>query len=194
MGSEDARRHVERGRATLVIDLPPVPEDWFVTPLGHDALTFIVHEGIGLRDLDFDQLRALFTGRIENWDELSETDEAVALIVPPEGDPLRTRFETAVMDEQPVHSGALLAPTPARAAQMAAQNPGSIGLLPLSAGLPEGVRRVRVEGELPSAEAVRDRSYPLTYDVLAMAPSEPSGAVREWLIWVQASQTVVAQP
>lgn len=194
LGGENARREVEMGEAALLIDLPPVPEGWFATPLGRDALTFIVHEGVSRRDLPFDQLRGLFTGRTDNWDEISSTEGAVVPIVPPQGDPLRAYFEGAVMDEQLVDSGALLAPTPARAAEMVAQTPGAIGLLPLSEELPEGARRVRIEGQLPSSETVAERSYPLTYDVLAMAPSEPSGAVREWLIWVQGSQSIVAHP
>lgn len=194
MGSGDARREVELGQAALLIDLPPVPEGWFGTPLGRDGLTFVVNERTGVRDLGLGQLRDLFTGRIDTWDEISATEQAVAVIVPPRGDPLRTYFESAVMDDQLVDSGALLAPTPRRVAEIVAQTPGAIALLPLSEGLPEGVRRVRVEGELPSSETIADGSYPFNYHVLAMAPSEPSGAIREWLIWVQGSQSAVARP
>lgn len=180
-----ARKTVEAGEAALLIDLPPAPDGWFATPLGQDGVTLIVNESVTTRNLTFDELRLIFTGRASQWSELAGGSSAVEVVVPPPGDPLRGRFERTVLQGARVTTRARLAPDPASAVELVAATPGAVALVPFSAGLSAGVRRVRVQGVAPSPNSLADGDYPLTYPVLAMAPQEPTGAVRDWLLWVQ---------
>lgn len=194
LSGADGRQAVEAGEAALLIDLPPAPDGWFATPLGRDAVTVIVNEQVTTRNLTLEELRAVFSGQAEGWDELSAAPLPVHVVVPPRGDPLRERFTGAVLGETRVTTQARLAPSPAITVELVAQSPGALGLVPLSADVGGEVRRVRVEGVLPRAETLADGTYPLGYPVLAMAPREPEGALRDWLIWVQGAGDRAAQP
>lgn len=194
LGSPSARQAVEDGNAALLIDLPPAPQGWFATPLGLDALTVVVNQQVTVRDLDRNELEALLSGRARNWSELGSGELAVQVIVPPPGDRLREQFEGALLGGGQMTSQALLAPTPASAIEMAAQQPGALALVPLSVELQSGVRRIRLEGILPDAAALADGSYLFSYPILALAPEEPGGALREWLVWAQAGDPRAGRP
>jgi ABC-type phosphate transport system substrate-binding protein len=63
-------------------------------------------------------------------------------------------------------------------------HPGAIGLLPLLE--PETRMRVAsLNGVSPTREAVENGTYPLWVDVLAIAPEEPAGPLRDFLQWLQ---------
>lgn len=190
----DARRAVESGDAAMLIDLPPAPDGWFATPLGRDAVAVIVNAQVTARNLTFEELRALFSGRAQDWSELSASEAAVRVIVPPDGDPLRERFEVIVMQNERVTTRARIAPNPARAVELVGATPGAVAIIPLSAQVSEAVRLVRVEGVLPSASSLSDGSYLMAYPVLAMAPLEPSGQLRDWLAWAQLAGSRAGQP
>ena len=190
----DARQEVEAGDAALLIDLPPVPQGWFATPLGRDSVAVIVNPQVTARDLSTDELRALFSGRVQDWTELSVSEAAVQIIVPPDGDPLRERFEAAVMQEERVTTRAKLAPNPSSAVELVGQTPGSVAIIPLSAQESDAVRLVRIDGILPSASSLSDGSYSMPYPVLAMAPEEPRGLLRDWLTWVQSAGARAGRP
>lgn len=194
LGSPSARQAVEDGSADLLIDLPPAPQDWFASPLGLDALTLVVNQQVTVRDLNMSELEALLSGRTRNWRELKGGELAVQVIVPPPGDRLREQFESALLGGGRMTSQALLAPTPAIAVEIAAQQPGALALVPLSVDLESGVRRIRLEGVLPDATALADGSYRFSYPILALAPEEPSGALRDWLVWAQAGDPRAGRP
>jgi phosphate transport system substrate-binding protein len=67
-------------------------------------------------------------------------------------------------------------------------NPYTIGYVPLSYSAEEP-RIVRVDGILPGESTLADGTYPLLLEVVAMAPEEPTGPLRDWLVWLQAEQT-----
>jgi ABC-type phosphate transport system substrate-binding protein len=88
------------------------------------------------------------------------------------------------MPGSPVSSSALLAPDPAAVLSLVAEDAGAIGYLPLSQ-VTEEVRVARIDGILPGASTIADGRYPLRLTVLATAPQEPSGQVRDWIGWLQ---------
>jgi ABC-type phosphate transport system substrate-binding protein len=71
---------------------------------------------------------------------------------------------------------------------MVMANPYAIGYVPLSYTTDEA-RIVRVDGSLPGSSNLGDGTYPLLLEVVAMAPEEPTGPLRDWLIWLQSEQS-----
>jgi ABC-type phosphate transport system substrate-binding protein len=98
---------------------------------------------------------------------------------------LLAAFEEKVMGGAPVSGGALLAPGPEAALTLVAEDAGAIGLIPLSAA-DDRARLVRIDGVLPAGETLRDGRYPLALPILMIAPAEPSGDLRDWIVWLQA--------
>jgi hypothetical protein len=83
-------------------------------------------------------------------------------------------------------SNALLAPNPMAALEMVASKPGSITFLPWTA-IPTDRTTLRVEGVQLTARNIETGRYPLTLQLLAFAPEEPRGTMREFLGWLQAT-------
>lgn len=161
----------------------PPPEDWFVTPVASVPVVILVHPDNPVHDLRPSDLQNLFARRTAGWSTLGGSDVDVQPVLPLAEEPLRAWFESIVMRGTPVWPGTWLAPTPEAMASLVASEPGAVGIL-LGTEVPLTVAVIRVLAVLPSEE-----SYPYRFDLLAFAPQEPAGGVREWLGWVQARVT-----
>jgi hypothetical protein len=166
---------------SLILFGAPPPEDWFVTPLASIPVVILVHPDNPVLDLRPEDLQNLFAHRTAVWSNVGGRDVDVQPVLPLVGEPLRAWFEGVVMRGTPVWPGTWLAPTPEAMADLVASEPGAVGIL-LGSEIPSTVAVVRVLAVLPS-----DEGYPYQLDLLAFAPQEPSGGVRDWLGWVQAS-------
>jgi phosphate transport system substrate-binding protein len=181
---EAALASLEDGSGDVLIGGLTPPAGWFATPLSEDGIVVVVHPDLGVRDLSIDELAAIFTGRMSSWDSLADTDLPIQPVISLPGDEVRAAFQSTVMNGQRFTNNALLGPTPAAVLQLVDENEGAIGFLPYSA-IGEKVRPIRVEGTLPGKATIRDGRYPLPITILAIAPQEPSGDVRSWLVWIQ---------
>jgi len=173
------------GRIVLLVAAAEPPPGWFATPLGREGLVVIVHPENPIRSFAFDDLGALFSGEAQRWDALAGPARDIQPVIPVPGDELRSLFQDRVMNTRRMASSARLAPSPELMGDLVAEDAGRIGLIPWSA-VDDRFVAVRIEGTLPSESTIRDGTYPLTAPVLALAPHEPQGAVREWLVWMQA--------
>ncbi len=179
---EAAQDRLRRGELAMLFAAATPPQGWFATPVGAEQVAVIVHpdnrvRGFGLRDLE-----RLFSGEAVAWAEFGGLETPVQIYTPFPGDDLRTAFEQQTLRGRPVTPNARLYLTPASGAALAAEDAAALGLLPLSA-VPSNLRAVRVEGSLPE-----DAEYPYRFDILAMAPGEPTGGVRDFLVWLQSTQ------
>jgi hypothetical protein len=175
---------IEQKEVELVISASPPPEGWFATPLRLDGIAILVHPDVPTRDLSMPQLSDIFLGRVENWASLEGEDQVIQPIIPLPGDEMRTFFQGEVLNGARYTSNALLAPNPMAALEMVARKPGSIALLPWTA-VPADRTTLRVEGVQLSALSIEAGRYPLTLQLLAFAPDEPRGTMREFLGWLQ---------
>lgn len=178
---------VEEARAGGVVAMLTVldpPEGWFAAPVALDAIAVVVHPSNTVRSLRLQDLADVFSGRVRSWETLGGASAAVQPVIPLPGDGLRLRFEVMAMGGSPASSSALLAPVPAAVLALVAEDAGAIGYLPLSQ-VTEEVRLVRIDEILPGASTIADGRYPMRLTILATAPQEPSGQVRDWIGWLQ---------
>lgn len=179
-----ALEQVEGNSFELLVSSTEPPANWFVTPLGWEAVVFAVHPENRVRRLEREQLLAIFTGQIWNWSDVGGADLEIEPLIPLAGDELREYLARSLMEGHPFSSGALLGPTPELTVPMVADRPGAIAVLPLTA-VDGQVRPLLVDGVAPRPESVASGEYDLRVEVLAYAPDEPGGQVREWLVWLQ---------
>jgi len=185
IGSEAGQESVSSGASSLMLDFPPPPDGWFVTPLGWEAIAVIVDPAVPVRSLSIEDLAQAFRGEITNWSELGVPAQPLQVILPPAGDRFRQHFLDQVMPDGRVTTNARLAPSASAALDLVASTDGSLAIVPAHA-LPDGrVATVRIAGALPSAETAASGRYPLRVPALASAPAEPDTLVRQWLVWVQ---------
>jgi hypothetical protein len=178
-----ALESAQRGEVAAVIGALHPPSSWFAASLGREGVVVIVNPRNPVRALSEEQLAGLFSGRSARWEQAGFA-LAVQCIIPLAGDETRVLFETQVLPQLRMTSTALLAPSPAAAVSLVAEERGAVGFIPFSEGL-QGVVAVSIEGVTADAESITQGRYPLTMQVLALAPREPSGVVRQWLAWLQ---------
>ncbi len=70
------------------------------TPIGNDALVFIVNESNPVENLTTEQIRAIYKGKITNWKELGGSDEPIAAFQRSEESGSQSLFIKLVMDKE----------------------------------------------------------------------------------------------
>jgi len=165
-----------------------VPQDgWFATPLARDPIAVVTGSGSGVSQVTRLALVDLLAGRIARWSEIGGDERAVQPVLPLPGDDLRQVLDGTLMLGKPFFSGARLIATPAQALELLNEDPAAFALLPLSS-LPAGRIPLRLDGVLPEPGVGAPDSYALMAQIVAIAPSEPRGPVRDWLAWIQEAE------
>lgn len=193
-----ARREGSLGLVINEIPTPPLDKDpgqmslrWgapanlpgYAAVLGNEELALIVHPGNPLAALTRAQLRAVFNGSARDWDDLPDCQgcagsnlagkEIHAWAYSP-GEDIQQIFESAVGLRVPA-AAAGLAPHPLAVRQAVAEDVQAVGFIP--ARLADGSVKIVPLQDLPAGM--------LTRPILAIAPAEPRGLVRDWLGCVQ---------
>lgn len=184
---EAALGAVQDGRSVLAISAVEPPEGWFAAPVGLEGLAVLVHSENPSRSFSLSQLGGIFSGHITSWDALGGREARVQPVVPLDGDETREAVERLAMQGLATTPNAVLAPSPSVAVDLVEDDPNAIAYVPLSQD-PKRTFKARVEGMLPTLRNIADGRYPLAIQILAMAPSEPTGPVRDWLVWLQTQE------
>jgi len=187
--SEGGELAIEQGTTDLAgVAYPPRAETLragvTATLIGRDAIAVIVNDRNPVRELGRDQMRAIFTGQVRNWDELGGPDLSVRPLVVGEESATRRIFRGAVL------AGAEYAGCeevrPDRAILDAvAREPGGIGHISFSfleGAL--GIHSVAVDGEWPS---VTNFEYPITRP-LYLLWRRGNPAVEAFVGWIQGEE------
>lgn len=180
----EGQRWIEAGRAQVMVTSGDVPAEWFVTPLGPQALGVMVNPGNPVRELSLDELRDLLAGRVSSWAAVGGREVPVQPVVPLAGEPFGDLLQVAVLDSLRPWPGSLLGPTPEAALSLVAEGLGAFGFVPLAA-VTEDVRLLRLDGVLPGEATIASGSYPLRLELLAASMGEPEPPLRDFLVWIQ---------
>jgi phosphate transport system substrate-binding protein len=176
---------VKSGDYAVAIGALEPEEGWFATPLASDPITVVTGGGAGLQQLPSSALVELLAGLVTNWSAIGGNDRTVQPVIPLPDDDLRAVLDDQLMLGRPFASGSRMVASPEQALALLEQEPGALALVPLSA-LPDGAAPLRLDGVLPSQGGSVQDGYGLIATILAIAPDEPDGPVRDWLVWVQA--------
>ncbi len=179
----------------LTNHLPPPEESaLWGAPVARDGIAIITYPGSGVDNLTAEQLRAIYQGRITNWAGVGGPRMPIIVISREDGSGTRAEFERLVMGERQTTQTAQIAPTSSAALASVARQPGSIGYVSISY-LNASVHPVSVNGVTPTQANVAQNLYPLRTTVFFAGPTEPEGALRAFVGWIQSpdGQAIVAR-
>lgn len=180
-----ARMALEQEQAELLLEAHPPTEGWFVTPLGIECLQLIINPALQDSGISAEDLADVFSGRLTSWPTSSGSYAHLQPIVPPPGDELQILLSERLLLGSPISLNALIAPTPEVMVALVAEHEGGFGVLPGTL-IAEGVRRIAIDGLSACSARSPQPTYPFQVQLLASAPQQPSGAIRQWLLWIQA--------
>ncbi len=194
--ARDALDALSSGETPYVLTnyLPPDSLFW-AAPIAEDGIAVIVNRGLGSPDLSLSQLRDLFQGYTDNWQQLGGPNQAVVLVSREDSSGTRAAFEAQVMGLRSTSRSARIASSSEQMLRIVASTPGAVGYVSL-AQVDTRINLCTLDGQRPSRESVNADRYPLrmTLYITALAEPEP-GPLRDFIAWVQSQdgQTVVAQ-
>ncbi|MDI3279805.1 MAG: phosphate ABC transporter substrate-binding protein [Bacillota bacterium] len=175
---EEERRRVQERRGK------PVRE--FV--VARDGITVYLNQHNPVEELTLAQLKAIFTGRIENWNEVGGPDAPVVLYGRENNSGTHLFFREHVLENENYSPRVQPQAGTAAVVNAVAKDRNGIGYGGLAYA--HGVKALKVKKDAkspavaPSLETVKDGSYPISRNLYWYTAGEPEPQVRRFLEWV----------
>ncbi len=147
-----------------------------------DALSIYVHRDNPVRDLSIDEVRAVFSGKIENWRQVGGKEAPVLVVNRPPNSGTRVYFDRNVLQLLDFSTEARIVPTSRAVVEVVARNPNAIGYGGI--GLEGGTATCSIDGVYPTAATVRDGTYPLIRYLYFYIAHSPRGAIKSFVDWI----------
>jgi phosphate transport system substrate-binding protein len=147
----------------------------FAAPIGWESFSIVLNPKNPLQKLAGEEIRALYSGEVTNWNELGGDDQPVSVWVYPEEDEIQDHFSLFHHGDRPITSLSFLATSPVVLREAVANDPGAIGVLP-NAWIDDSVSPIQLDIEYPSLP------------ILVLSINEPSGAARNFIACLQSPQ------
>jgi phosphate transport system substrate-binding protein len=160
--------------------------------IAHDAIAVVVNESNPLRELTLYQVRNIFDGRVDTWEELGSPVGDIVVVSREDGSGTRAVFEESVMYGRRMASTAVVMPGSEAIRDYVSTHAGAIGYLSMGY-LDVGVTAVAVEGIMPQRQTVEDGSYWITRPFLLVSEPEPDAEVAAFMQFARspAGQAIV---
>jgi len=149
------------------------------------AVSLDVYDG-GVRGISRDQLFSIYNGEIESWKDLGGPDEPIAAIAREEGSGTRDVFNEVVMGRYDHETPGADSYRGSNAEVWAAiaSGKGTVGYISLNYAKGDDLVALAYEGVEPSAETIKDGSYPLARTLYLYTEGEPDDNEKAFLEFV----------
>jgi phosphate transport system substrate-binding protein len=153
-----------------------------------DGLTIFVNNSNGVKELSFDQLRDIYTGKIRNWKDVGGKDAQIILYGRENSSGTYAFYKEHVLRNADYSNGMQALPGTAAVVNAVRKDANGIGFG--GAGYAEGVKEVAVREKnggtayLPTKENVASGTYPITRYLYFYLRSKPTGATQEFIKWI----------
>ena len=151
-----------------------------------DALSVYLHPDNPVTELSLDEVRGIFTGDIRRWSEVGGHDTDIEVLNRNPASGSRLFLAEHVLGGRAYLRGARTLPTTSAVVAAVRGNPNAIGYGGF--GYLEGVRPCAIAGVSPSAEHVRDGTYPVARYLYLYTAVPPRGVVKELVDWVLSTE------
>jgi phosphate transport system substrate-binding protein len=164
-------------RALKEADLDLAP-NLIASTIARDGLAVIVHPSNTVGALTLEQLRAIFAGDVRNWKDVGGPDLAISVVTRTADSGTASFFKDSVMAGRTTVVGHQEFLQSSDLSATVAAEPGAVGYVGL-AFVDEAVRTVSLNAygliTMPTPASVRNKTYPLSRDLLIISNGEPVG-------------------
>jgi len=155
----------------------------YAVAIAKDAIAIIVHPLNPVKNLSLDQIRDVFSGKVENWKVLGGSNHPIDIVTREEGSGTRESFQKFVMRKEDISLGALVQDSNGAVRQVIATDPNAIGYISLGL-VNDQVEAVKISGAEPNLRNVYDGRYTLVRPFLFVFNGEPVGPAKSFLDFV----------
>ncbi len=160
-------------------------ESRLFTPIliARDGLAIVVNPANPVATLSLGQLRALFAGRVTNWQEVGGKDGPIWPITREEGSGTRESFVRLVMGDERISRRALTQESNGAVKELVKGDAATIGYMSLGL-LGEDLKAMAVEGIPPTVENVLAGRYHLVRPLLFVTKGAANSAAQKFVDFV----------
>lgn len=133
----------------------------------YDGIAVIVNDSNPISDLTKEQIRDIYTGKINNWKDVGGDNRPIAVVSREDGAGTRTAVEELLDFTEKLKPSATIKEGNGNVQSTVAANPNAIGYVSITF-VDRSVRPLKVGGIEASVDTVLDKSYPLSRPFLAL--------------------------
>ncbi|HNX96093.1 MAG TPA: PstS family phosphate ABC transporter substrate-binding protein [Candidatus Aminicenantes bacterium] len=135
-----------------------------ILPISHvvalDGLAMIVHPANPVKNLTTDQVKAIYLGRIKNWNQVGGPNTPIVIISRDTNSGTYETFETRIMKGEKIAKNCEYVGSNGAIRQRVQSTRAAVGYVGIGF-LDNTVKALSVNGVLPSLDTVKDGSYPI---------------------------------
>ena len=148
-----------------------------------DGIAVILHKSNPVDNLTIEQVRGMFSGKIQTWKDLDGQDKAVIPVTREEGSGTRASFEGMIMGEEEISDACLVQDSNGAVREIIATTPQGVGYI--SVGLvDEREKAVAIGGVKPSLANLITEKYRFSRPFLLLLREEPKGNAKKFIEYV----------
>lgn len=151
--------------------------------IAYDAIAVVVHPTNPLQELSQSQIQKVFLGEIKNWAQLGGIDHQIHVVTREEGSGTRGAFDDLIMGKYEVTPWALVQDSNGSVKETVTGDRYAIGYVSLGL-VDQNVKSVKVDGVMPSIEAVTQKKYAIVRPFLFVTTAEPTGLAKQYIEFV----------
>ncbi len=159
-------------------------------PVALDGVAVYVPESSLVKTITIAQLRSIYTGTINNWQDVGGPDRRIVAYSRENNSGTYVFFKENVLDNEDFAQDIQTLPGTAAVVNAVSKDPASIGYGGIAYA--SGIRALAIkrddtlagEGVVPSLETVESGSYPLSRQLFFYTVGEPEGEIKAFIDWV----------
>jgi len=186
-GSTAGLQAAEKGLATIGMCSRSLTakESLLFTPIliARDGLAIVVNPKNPVASISIEQLRALFAGRVTNWNEVGGKDGPVRPITREEGSGTRESFVRLIMSGERISGRALTQESNGAVKELVKGDPAAIGYMSLGL-VGKELKAVPVDGIEPTVKNVQAGRYNLVRPLLFVTKGSVNPAAQKFIDFV----------
>ena len=155
--------------------------------IARDGLALVVNRENPVVKLSVEQVRALFAGRITNWNEVGGQEGPIRPITREEGSGTRESFVRLVMGSERIAGRALTQESNGAVKELVKGDPAAIGYMSLGL-VGKELKPVAMDGIQPTVENVLAGRYHLVRPLLFVTKGTVNAAAQKFIDYVLSSQ------
>jgi phosphate transport system substrate-binding protein len=151
--------------------------------LGDEGIVICVNNENNISNLTTQQIRDIFSGKIDNWKDVGGTNSKIHVITREDGSGTRTEFESILMKDYKIKKDAIVQSSTNEIEQSVVNDKNAIGYVSY-ATITDNVKDVLIDGIKASNDTLVDGSYKFIRPYLFLIHDHENLYVNDFLNWV----------
>ncbi len=158
--------------------------DLKAVPIAVDGIAIIVSPQNGVNNLTMNQTRDIFTGNINNWNQVGGSDAKINVVNREEGSGTRDGIQKIVLKGGNFSTGGITQSSTGAVRSYVAGDPNAIGYISY-AEVDNSVKALNINGVPPTYDTIANGTYSIQRNFLFVTKGDPTGNAKAFIDYTQ---------